>query len=155
MTVQEIALMALVVMGAVGAGPIACLVIYAIKLMIAGRRKLEAEANRTQTDPEPLSAKLALTKEMMEFIRYLVGHIAMLRHQERLGNKKLEATTRANDADLIREVAKEVEAAIIDKIDLEAFAVNRRFLEFYIIKTARTMVEKLTTEATDRVLDLF
>jgi len=101
---------------------------------------------------------ITATREAMDFIKFLVGQVAVIRFQEyrdRLKDGRLGKTNLVAIRDLVETIAGEVyDAYNTEVFDISTLLVNKNFLDTYTIKTTEMIVKSIVNEAIETDLDL-
>lgn len=84
------------------------------------------------------------SKQLLEFIRMMVGQVAVLKFRTFIDTRDIEKSTKSNIEGLVKEVATTVNASLnMSNISIENTIYSKEFFEQYIVETSVIIVKDL------------
>lgn len=84
------------------------------------------------------------SKQLLEFIRMMVGQVAVLKFRTFMDTRDIEKSTKSNIEGLVKEVATTVNASLnMSNISIENTIYSKEFFEQYIVETSVIIVKDL------------
>lgn len=84
------------------------------------------------------------SKQLLEFIRMMVGQVAVLKFRTFMDTRDIEKSTKSNIESLVKEVATTVNASLnMSNISIENTIYSKEFFEQYIVETSVIIVKDL------------
>lgn len=84
------------------------------------------------------------SKQLLEFIRMMVGQVAVLKFRTFIDTRDVERSTKANIESLVQDVATTVNASLnMSNISIENTIYSKEFFEQYIVETSVIIIKDL------------
>lgn len=84
------------------------------------------------------------SKQLLEFIRMMVGQVAVLKFRTFIDTRDIEKSTKSNIEHLVQDIATTVNSSLnMSNISIENTIYSKEFFEQYIIETSIVIVKDL------------
>lgn len=94
------------------------------------------------------------SKQVLEFIRMMVGQVAVIKFRTFIDNRKIEKISKANVEELVADVARTVNRSInMSNIQIENTVYSREFFEEYIIESSVMIIKDLLARDLNNITD--
>lgn len=90
------------------------------------------------------------SKQMLEFIKMMVGQVSVIKFRTYIDNNKLDKTAKPNIEKIVEDVANTVNDAInVNNISLKDTIYTKEFFEQYIVETSILMIKQMLEKTID------
>lgn len=94
------------------------------------------------------------SKQVLEFIRMMVGQVAVIKFRTFIDNRKIEKISKANVEELVADVARTVNRSInMSNIQIENTVYSREFFEEYIVESSVMIIKDLLARDLNNITD--
>lgn len=94
------------------------------------------------------------SKQVLEFIRMMVGQVAVIKFRTFIDNRKIEKISKANVEELVADVARTVNRSInMSNIQIENTVYSREFFEEYIVESSVMIIKDLLARDLNNIRD--
>lgn len=94
------------------------------------------------------------SKQVLEFIRMMVGQVAVIKFRTFIDNRKIEKISKANVEELVADVARTVNRSInMSNIQIENTVYSREFFEEYIVESSVMIIKELLARDLNNITD--